>query len=1515
MMVRIFKNISVLILLAAVLCFAGCSSSSSNIITVTVSPSSTVVLAGQVQSFTATVGGSTTLTVQWTCSYSYTPAPTTAVPAPKPVTGTCTSGGTINGGTFGTWTTTASPPVLIYTAPALSSFPNPAPVLTLTAAADADHNKKGTAAIALDSGIRVSITPITATVQVGNNQTVQFHASLLNAPPIGLTWLLTQPNTASTTIANQTANPLSATCSPTCGMIDSNGVYTAPTTLPTDTTPAGSKSTTPTNVYVVVNSSSDTNHFAVGGITLVSSTTNPISFSGITPTVVPAGAVLQDIFLNAHNLLNTSTITFTPPGLNAAAQNIDPATQIFTIPISPSYCTPSATGVTPVVTCDASIVTRVRLNQQNLAVPENDPNFPALITVNNIPDSSTLTTNPPCVKKSSGGLAAISCPIHLVYASPALVAAVPDSIPVGTDTTFAVDGGYFGSCNNPIVKLLFNGNLTSEVCPSGASSSSARNFIAPLQGSQIQSPGLYPVSIESNALVVNPPPPVLPEFPIATTNIAIQPTFGHLANIYNPVPRPTNFVPPALPSISLGTGNPAPSSIALNSAKGYAVITDQGTNSIQIIDLTGATPTIGASIPVGKAPTSVAIDNQIALTGFPGQDLGVVVNSDSADPSLSLIALPSGASVGKIELTGLIPVQSGNPVPTPYSFGVDPGTHLGVVAYTSSNVGFIVDVNPADTSPSQPCYANAVSHTPPCVVAPVSLNTGFTPQVVMQPQAPFAYVTPGGGGVTSVVNLLQSTTSVNIAPTPNGAVRTNDIVTIITSTPHGINPALGGTVIIQGLDKTDLNGTYQINPGSVTDPYTFSYTQAGTLANESGGSPTTGIPATVQYGSPYYTFNTTNTSVGAAINPITRTFAFADYNSTSQQIGFIGTLDFNVSSLTLTVGSCNGCNPSPAGAPESGFRSVSFDPFTNVLLAYNPSINSGATFAGNSISLINPGGNINGGISQPYRIIAAIPTGAVGTGSYTPAGSSTPVTVNGPMIYDPKTHLVLVANAGSNTLSYLNLDADPAQPFKKTHILSTQVTAGGVANAQPSLGSLTAGQFAQCNPTTGKNQLASCMPQAIQAGQQAAIKILGQGFASSSLVRLDTVPSVPCPSTTTYCTTWVSDSEVDLAIPAALLKAPHDYGLDVVSGGVTSNSVDLFNVGILNLASTAPPVCVPSLILSATTLPQGPEAVAIDDIRHVAVITNYACANVAIINLNIDGTYGAYGAVLGTAPVGTKPLGVGVIPRLGYAVVANNGDNTATILNISDPTKPTVVPITTTSGTTTTTTQSVAVGVAPLGVTIDQDRALALVANSGSNTVTSIDLTVLLPGATTVKTPTAATVAVSGPPDAISVDPNRAIAVVTNLQNAGTTGSTGGLDVLNLAVTPPLRSTTSSVSGLTASPTGIAYDPAVTPALFYVTSTQQNAVYSFNPDTSGISQARVGVNPFSIAYNYQTGTMLTINATSNTSSVLDTQTFTTRETLGISSQSLFAAAMDNFTNTAIVVDQNNNRVIFLPMPK
>jgi DNA-binding beta-propeller fold protein YncE len=1479
---RTLKIASVLFISAAALWLAGCGSKSvANVVTVSIIPSSVVVQPGLQQSFTATVNGSTTLTVTWTCSFVFTPLPTATTPNPtttKPADCTNSSGGTINGGKFGAWTTTSAngSNVLTYTAPTLANFPSPIPTLTFTAAADADKKKTATAVINLDSGIRISVTPLTITVPVGlkPNQTEQFHVDLQNAPPLGLQWKLVQPNTASTTVVDQSPNPLSDSCDPTCGTMDAanNGIFTAPDKLPTDTKPAGSKSTLPTTVFAVVWNTKDPNHFAIATITLISASTHPVTFSGIYPTTAIAGSVEQDLFLDAHNLLNTTTITFTPPGPAGNATAID-SSNVFTIPITAAYCTPSASGVTPVVTCDASILTRIRLISSQLA----DPGV-AQITVNNIPNTNfpnAYTVPAGCAlaagSKSTDQTVGVSCPLTLSYASPALVAAVPDSIPLGTSATFAADGGYYGGCTNPIMKLLIAGGLNPIACPT----STTRQIQWNSQGAQITQPGLYPVSLENNAPLNAQPPLTPPPFPTVTTNLAVQPVFGSVG---------TPISIPLLPAGATIGPNLAPSSIALNSPKGYALVTEQASNSLQLVDLSSGVPTVKSAnlVSVGSAPTSVSIDDQIFANGH---DLAAVVNS--ADNSLSLIDIPAMTLVKTVPLpSNLATGSTSSAKPIPYAIGVDPGTHRAVVAYSNTNLGFIVDLDSTDTT--QTCFDS--TQVVPCVISSVSMNTGDRPQIVMVPQSPLAYVTPGGGGVTSVVNLLQNDNIAHIAPSPNGAVRTNNVVTITTTDAggNGINEVTGGTVLVSGVTPADLNGSYQVTLGTIT-PFTFSYTQTGTLANETGGG------GTVTYGAPYYTFSTTNTAAGAAINSITRTFAFADPNATSSQIDFIGSLDQTVSSLTLTRGSCLTCMPQPPGAPENGLRSVAFDPFTNVLIAYNPQDNF------NEISLINPGSATSTGSQAAYRIIAAIPTGQTGTGSYTPAGAgATPVTVFGPMTYDPKTRLVLIANAGSNNLSYLNLDQDPSAPFKKVQIAQVLVTSGGVANAQPDLGSV---NKAVCDPTQPKNKFTTCMPQGVTLGKPATLRILGEGFktALGAQVRLDA-------SAANITTTVVSDNEVDASIPASLLITTHDFAMDVLVGGVTSNSTPLHAVGVIDLT----PACAPT-----ATFPQGPEAAAVDEIRRIAIVTNYACGSVSVINLDtagLTGLYSApYGAILGTVTVGKNPIGVAVISRLGFAVVANNADGTASILDISNPLKPKVVTWTP-SGSTTVST-SVPVGVSPTAVAMDQDRALALVVNSGSGTLSTINLTVLLSRSNPeTTTPSATTVALSGPPIAIAVDPSRSVAVVTNLQGSGSTNSIAGADVISLSSTPPARFISATISGLTSSPTGIALDPAVSPALFYITSTQANTVYSFNPDTSATSQIKVGINPFSVAYNYQTGAMLTVNSTSNTSSIVDTQGFHTRHTLGISSQSQFAAATDNLTNTVVMVDQNNNRVMLVPLP-
>jgi DNA-binding beta-propeller fold protein YncE len=1544
---RITRN-SILAVCAAgaAIMMSGCGSSSANVVTVSVVPGEVSVLAGQVENYTATVGGSTTLTVTWTCTYIFVPLPTTATPNPVATKAApCTSGQSVNGGSIGTFTTSSTngSNVLTYTAPSLGSFPNPIPQVTFTAAADADKKKTGTGIADLDSGIRVSVSPLTATVPVGITpaQTASFNASLLNTNPSTAAFKLVQQNTSSKNTLDQSPNPLSDTCTvaspttanPGCGSIDVNGVYTAPMAIPTATTPTGGAS--PTTVTVVAYSTQDTIHFALATITLVNATTNPVSYSRLYPPSVAAGGILQDVFLDAKNLLNTTQIVFVPP---TAAANLQvtsgspvSTTQVFTIPISGAYCTPttSTTTTTTTVACDASIMTRVRLQASQLAAAEPDPDHPAWIMMPSIPGPPPASVPLPCLKvpTPAGSPTAIACPLHIVNASPALVASVPDSFPQvsGTGTiSLGVNGGYFGSTGS-LVNLTFNDQST--IVPTGG----PRQIVGTKDNVQIPNPGLYEISVTSSATQGAPP-----MFPTATTNVAVQPAFG-IAPVPTSVP-----LKPVMNSDGTVSANLAPSAMALNSIKGYAVILEQATGSLQLVDL-GTTPPAqlgnpyliavkGTATATASSPTDIAIDDQLPVNGG---DLGIVVSS--GDSMLYLFSVTKSSpfftfeKAVSVDLRTLLGQPSATGLPAPFSFGVDPGTHLGVVAYSSTNIGFIVDVNPnLDGTDKRTCFV--AGQTPPCVIAPVSINTGPTPRVVMQPQVPLAYVTPGGGfGSTSVVDLLQQGASVKILPLsstgPSGATRTAGITTIRTQTPHGINPILGGTVIIAGVTtntaNSNFNGTFQII--QVIDPFTFTYAQTGQPDDtETNTSSTLG---TVQYGVPFFSFSTSANVSGAAINPVTRTFGYADFNQTSAQIGFISTLDQTLTSLTLTAGSCNGCTPTPAGAPERGFRSVAFDPFTNVMIAFNPSDNSGTNFAGNEISLINPGGPAaNGSTNFPYRIIAAIDTGQTGTGSYTPVGQTTPVTVFGPMIYDPKSKFVLVANAGSNSLSFMNLDTDATNPFQKTHILSLLLKDNnpvyGVPVAQPALGSPAA---TTCSLTDPKQP---CMPQAVRTRQPAVLRVLGQGFGSApgSLVRMDGLLSGNCASVPSppFCTTWVSDGELDVNVPASLLSVPHDFALDVQSGvgGAVSNSIDLHAVGILDLASA----CAP------TSSPQGPEGVAIDESRQIALITNFSCNTVSVIAINPsgfvkkDGSLAPVGTILGNVTVGKNPIGIGVIPRMGLAVVANNGDTpngTAQIIDITNPESPAIVSWQVTSGTTTTTANTVAVGLSPLGVAIDQDRALALVTNGGSNTLSSVDLTVLLPSDASTSTtkghvqgaPGATTVALSGPPSAIAVDPNRAIAVVTSLQSPGTTSVTGGLDVVLLSTNPPVKSSTASISSLSASVTGIVYDPAPNPAVFYATSTQQNAIYSFDPDIGSVQTIRVGINPYSVGYNYQTGTLLTINSTSNTSSVVDSQNLKTRQTLGISSMSQFAIAVDNFTNTAVIVDQNNNRVVFLNLPK
>jgi DNA-binding beta-propeller fold protein YncE len=142
------------------------------------------------------------------------------------------------------------------------------------------------------------------------------------------------------------------------------------------------------------------------------------------------------------------------------------------------------------------------------------------------------------------------------------------------------------------------------------------------------------------------------------------------------------------------------------------------------------------------------------------------------------------------------------------------------------------------------------------------------------------------------------------------------------------------------------------------------------------------------------------------------------------------------------------------------------------------------------------------------------------------------------------------------------------------------------------------------------------------------------------------------------------------------------------------------------------------------------------------------------------------------------------------------------------------------------------------------------------------------------------------------------------------------LDSVDLGGTTPAKSITAAVGSVTATPTGVVFNPTVSPTLFYATSSGGNVVSTFNPDTGSTTSVRVGINPTSLAINPQTGGIVTVNSSSQTISVIDTisNPFKTRSSFGLGGSPQFGVAIDQFTNLAVIADQANNRVLIFPVP-
>jgi len=1472
---------------------SGCgSSSTANQVLVSVTGQFLVMVPTQSQTITATVTGATDVSATFACTYTTTPNPTTAVPSPTASAAVaCTPAVGVLSNIQNTSTTVSS--TATFTAP--SVFPDqknlPNVIVTITATSNADKKKTGKFSFTFDSGIRITLTPATATL--GTGETQLFLAKDLNGnviSPDQLTWGVTFESTAKTSSAD------CSTGSNSCGSIGkTTGLYTSPTAVPTA---APASTTAPVNAAGIVTvyafSNVDNARIAQAAVTVVKA--GDITFSGFSPTIAPQGGLQQDIFLAATNA--TSQIGVTMDATDSMCTQVPSNVQHF-ITFDPAQIkVVFAPGTT-----SASIGARVRLNSAQHPDQLKIPGF-YQVQVSSSNTSIKVTTNPPN---------ATFC-LQIQPVRPTIVGTSPDNFQESTlgQTTgvpFVIDGGFFGPVDSPTIAANFDGQpllANSSSSPSPVPSPRRINSFLPAPTASGNFAGLFPVSVTYST---SPGPFTAPNPASAFSNMAVIPDYGgtnppldvvsksQLTLKPVPPPAPPNppkiYLGPATPLISFGA-NSAPSSIAIDPADGLAIVTLAGVNSnnVQFIGLTGSTPAVTSQFSSGgNLATGVAVDDQLTLLTPPQPNVAAVVNY--ASKSLSILSVPAGAPVATVDLSCVIPQSDptcqATVEPFPYSVGIDPFSHRAVVAFASTNIGLIVNLNadPKVTAKLKclPSATNIIWTLPYCPIDYVTLNTGANPQVAFEPGARLAYVTPGGAGLLSAVDLANpSAGSVAIA----SATRASNVVTITTSTAHNLNPGNPGTVLISGLpagstNKTDFNGSFSV--GQILDATHFQYFQAD---KDDTSTCTTGCVASS--GTPFLTYSISPSIVGIAINPITRSAALADPNATSSQVSFIDPKSQSVTAMSLFS---EETGPTSIGVPELGAAEVAFQPFTNSAVSFNPKTNE--------VSLLDPS------LSQRPAIVT---TGQNGLACFTGAGvlvsctSTNPVptlTIFGAIAVDPISNLVLTLNSGSGTLTGFTLGN-----IKPVHIERVLT---------PAIDGATVGTPASFSPAA-KITLGAA-PQPV-----GPVRILGSGFSATPVqVRLDGIDV----STFGATVTPNGSQEIDVTFPAFIpgtnppapvFSAPRHYALDVVTSAPTglnhSNGVDFTVIEEIPLA----PCNVSTTSPNGT--PAAPGGVAIDEVNSLVVVTNTGtgCNQVSVFSLN---PANIFNQTVKTIATGGAPTGVAVLPRLAYtgqaastagvAVVTNNSSNTVSVLDLVN-----AVPVKDASGA----AISVNVGTAPSGVAIDQETNLAVIANTGSNTVSTIDLTPLT--ATPIGALAPTSVAVDQNPIAVAIDPDRGtngrgLAVVTALVLNGSSSPFGAADYVDIGLSTPAKSTSASTSFLSSTPTGVVFDPSVTPALFYAVSTQGNVIMAFNPDGGTPQAIKVGINPNAIAYNFQTGTILTVNSLSNTISIVDSQTFTTKATLGIGAASKFAAAIQTFTNLAVIADQANNRVILFPLPK
>ena len=292
---------------------------------------------------------------------------------------------------------------------------------------------------------------------------------------------------------------------------------------------------------------------------------------------------------------------------------------------------------------------------------------------------------------------------------------------------------------------------------------------------------------------------VIPAAPV-TVQVGTNPT-GMTVNSAGTTGYVTNEGDNTVSVINLATGTVSgtvtlpsgsdPQDVVLNAAGTVGYVTDAGTTpgTVSVLNLTTNPPTVSSAVtlPNGAEPTSMTV-NPAGTAGFvvSGTSNTVTVLNLSANPPTvtGTVVLPAGSDPTSVTVNPAgteALVTNDNGTVSVLDVATNPATVLATVPVGSDPTS--VKVNPAGTVAYVTNANGTVSvldltTSPPTVIATVPVGSGPT-SITLNPAGTLAYVTNSGDGTVSVLNLATSPPTV-IATVPVGSDPTS-----ITMNPAG----------------------------------------------------------------------------------------------------------------------------------------------------------------------------------------------------------------------------------------------------------------------------------------------------------------------------------------------------------------------------------------------------------------------------------------------------------------------------------------------------------------------------------------------------------------------------------------------------------------------------------------------------------------------------------------------------------------------------------------------------------